>query len=72
LDEGRDDYSQGETEDGKRYAHTKPEEEELESFLGFFVGVEGLSRKEREYILDQVRGVHDSTELNAHGSVEGE
>ena len=72
LEESGDDDSQGESKDGKRHEHTSPEEGKCQSSLGLFVGLDGLSRKNGEDVLDQVGRVHDTGELNGHGNVEGE
>ena len=72
VEERDQNHGHAERKDGQGHEDSGPEEREVESSLGLFVGDDGLARYRCHSILDKVCTVHDSGELNAHRRVEGE
>mmetsp|Transcript_18701 Transcript_18701/g.44964 ORF Transcript_18701/g.44964 Transcript_18701/m.44964 type:complete len:318 (-) Transcript_18701:553-1506(-) len=72
VQKGHEGHGQAESEDGERHEHAAPEEGKGESLLGGLVGDDGLSRRGRKNVLDQVRRVHDTRELDSEAGVECE
>ena len=72
LEQGFKDHSHAKSEDGSRDQGSEVEEGGLGGRLWWFVGFDWLSGHGTDGVLDNVREMHQTRELDSHGKTQGE
>ena len=72
LEESGESDGESESENGNGEEDTAPEEESLEAGAGTLLGLDGLAGELGNDDGNEVRGVHDTGDLDGHGNVQSE